>query len=96
MDVLAHTFWEQQHMLTVHEVNGKFHVHNELVQASHQSEKDKQAMGAKYVAGEYFPVAVACKIIAASMYYFEKTLYGCYKCFLPFSVYTTDSPPPQA
>ena len=96
MDVLAHTFWEQQHMLTVHEVNGKFHVHNELVKASHQSEKDKQAAGNKYAMGEYLPVISINKAQAPSKFYFKKDTYRFYSCFYPFSCHDIDNPPPEA
>ena len=41
-DTFAHTFCQQRHILLVHEVNGKFHVHQEVVKASKQSEKEKQ------------------------------------------------------
>lgn len=40
-DVVAHTFWEQQHMLTVHEVHGKFHVHYESIKVSGQGGQQK-------------------------------------------------------
>ena len=40
-DMFAHTFNEQQHILLVHEVNGKFHIHQELGNASHQSDNEK-------------------------------------------------------
>ncbi|MBS1685814.1 MAG: hypothetical protein JSS76_13780 [Bacteroidetes bacterium] len=29
-DAIAHTFYEQQHIMQVHEVNGKFHIHDEI------------------------------------------------------------------
>ena len=57
MDALAHTFWEQQHLLVVHEVHGKFHVHYEMLKASHPSDKDKQASENKSGIEEYLPVA---------------------------------------
>jgi hypothetical protein len=39
-DTFAHTFWKEKHMLTVHEVNGIFHMHNEMSRAEKQ-EKEK-------------------------------------------------------
>jgi hypothetical protein len=40
-DALAHTFWEQQHLMAVHEVHGQFHIHTELSKAAHQSDSEK-------------------------------------------------------
>jgi len=40
-DILAHTFWEKEHLLTVHKFHGKLHVHFELANADKQSAKDK-------------------------------------------------------
>jgi len=40
-DAVAHTFCEQQHMLVVHEVHGKFHVHQEAVKNAGGTEKPK-------------------------------------------------------
>lgn len=40
-DAFAHTFFLQQHMLQVHEVNGKFHIHQELASAGHLSDNEK-------------------------------------------------------
>jgi hypothetical protein len=42
-DILAHTFWEKEHLMTVHKSHGKFHVHFELVKASKQADKDKSS-----------------------------------------------------
>jgi hypothetical protein len=40
-DMIAHTFWEKQHLLLVHEVHGRFHIHQELANAGHQSDHEK-------------------------------------------------------
>jgi len=40
-DAIAHTFYEQQHIMMVHEVQGKFHIHQELGKAAHQSDSEK-------------------------------------------------------
>ena len=46
MDVLAHAFWENVHLATVHVVNGKEHVHYELRRAANGLDKEKA--GGKY------------------------------------------------
>jgi hypothetical protein len=40
-DAVAHVFWYSKHMATVHYVNGKFHVHREMMEAAKQSNKEK-------------------------------------------------------
>jgi hypothetical protein len=40
-DVLAHTFWEKEHLMTVHQSQGMYHVHFQMVNAEKQSAKDK-------------------------------------------------------
>ncbi len=52
-DKIAHTFWEKYHLLTVHEINGKFHVHMEMAKAATQSEKDKSAPNSQSDLDEY-------------------------------------------
>jgi len=95
MDVLAHTFWEQRHLMTVHEVHGKFHVHYELINASHQSDKDKSATNNKFQAEEYLPVTA--NIVHKPVTYFpEKAIYRCYSCFYSFFSSGIDNPPPEA
>jgi hypothetical protein len=42
-DVLAHTFWEKEHLMTVHKSQGKYHVHFQMVNAEKQSAKDKSS-----------------------------------------------------
>jgi hypothetical protein len=38
VDAAAHTFWEKQHLLTIHNVNGKYHVHFELLKNDRQTD----------------------------------------------------------
>jgi hypothetical protein len=40
-DWIAHTFYEKQHLLMVHEVKGKFHIHQELAKAGDQAGQQK-------------------------------------------------------
>jgi len=94
MDKLAHTFWEQQHMLVVHEVNGKFHVHNELVKATHQSEKDKQSVAGKYQVEECITVAAPALPVAGAAEVC-KNKYPVLKCFYSFCAADLEVPPPR-
>jgi hypothetical protein len=40
-DTLAHIFWEHKHMIEVHEVHGKFHIHNDLAKAGHPADSER-------------------------------------------------------
>ncbi|MEO5944131.1 MAG: hypothetical protein ABIP30_01585 [Ferruginibacter sp.] len=40
-DVVAHVFWYSQHMATVHYLDGKFHVHTEVMEAATKTNNDK-------------------------------------------------------
>ncbi len=95
MDVLAHTFWEQQHLLTVHEINGKFHLHNELVRSSHQSEKDKQSASSKVECEQYLPTFsfISRPVIS---FLVRQDMYPHYQCFYCHSLIRIDNPPPEA
>ncbi len=64
-DIVAHTFWEKEHIMTVHQENGKFHVHWDLVRNAKQSEKDKNAAGAKSGSEDHLfePVCFSFEII---------------------------------
>jgi valyl-tRNA synthetase len=42
-DKIAHTFWEEYHIVVVHGMYGKYHVDTELNKAAKQVDKDKSA-----------------------------------------------------
>ncbi len=94
MDLMAHTFWEQQHMLTVHEVNGKFHVHQEVSKAAHHSHKES-TNSSKYEVLAYVsqPTTVSNNEPVA---YFERTCYPSLAIYFPSSSSLSDYPPPKA
>ncbi len=45
VDRLAHTFWSNVHIAVVHRVNGKEHVHYELMKAADDTGKEKAGGG---------------------------------------------------
>jgi hypothetical protein len=47
-DIVAHTFWEKEHLLTVHQANGKYHVHFQIRSIEKQSGKDKATGNSKF------------------------------------------------
>ena len=46
-DLLAHTFWKTEHIITVHHENGKDHVHHELKKISDQNNEDANSPAPK-------------------------------------------------
>ena len=94
MDALAHTFWEQQHMLVVHEVNGKFHLHNELVNSSRQS--DKHAQNTKIEIQEYMPVAAKQFSALVTTFTYRVIQYSSFSCYYPFPATEIALLPPEA
>jgi hypothetical protein len=94
-DVMAHTFWEKQHLLTVHEVNGKFHVHFELIRNAKQAEKDKAGRNSKTISEEYVHL-FSVTAYNFSNNYFIKTSYPTYTWYCPVSYPDGDFRPPRA
>jgi len=93
IDVLAHTFWEQQHLMTVHEVNGKFHVHYAVANAGGQADKDKSSNN-KYEPDEYL-FAAKYFVHAAPAFILKKVTY-CNVSDTYFSSFPDiDNPPPE-
>lgn len=46
-DAMAHIFWYSQHIATVHEENGKYHVHYETIDAAKESAQEKSSTTTK-------------------------------------------------
>lgn len=43
-DFVAHTFYEQEHIMMVHEVQGQFHIHDEIGKNLSHSDQEKGTM----------------------------------------------------
>ena len=93
-DVIAHTFWEKQHLMTVHEVNGKFHVHYEVSKSSHQSDKGTQNNNDK-VDADCHLCTVAKTLYLQPVYTLSAVSYASFLCFYSYPSLGFDSPPPQ-
>ncbi|MEP6713133.1 MAG: hypothetical protein ABJA37_11980 [Ferruginibacter sp.] len=46
-DKIAHAFWYSQHMATVHYVDGKFHVHKEVMEDAKKNSNEKNPYSQK-------------------------------------------------
>jgi hypothetical protein len=94
MDVIAHTFWEQQHILTVHEEHGKFHVHQEMVKAGSHNHKHLVESN-KYEVIAYLAAPIVTSAIVEH-FYVERKIYSCYLCNYLYRPECKDYPPPKA
>ncbi len=75
-DGLAHTFWKNVHIAVVHKVNGKEHVHYELVRVGKDLDKEKSNGKAKaetespsYLAAEAYALSPAAAAHPAPAHY---------------------------
>lgn len=93
IDDLAHTFWKQQHMLTVHEVNGAFHMHNDMTGAEKQ-EKEKHAITVNADTYDcivaYAPLMTLCRVQFANV-----IEYNLFRCGIISAAQFFDYPPPR-
>ncbi len=93
-DIVAHTFWEKEHLLTVHEVNGKYHVHFDLIRNAKQADKDKSAKNSKADTEEYLPLTTSVVYTFPNYNYIQRS-YAAYKFHHPVSYLDIDDRPPQ-
>jgi hypothetical protein len=93
-DVLAHTFWEQQHLMTVHEEHGKFHIHYEVEQTQ-QNSKGKSAGNYKYTSDETITVTGELSLVPP-VTGFGKRIYRDHMCHYPVHFHYNDYIPPRA
>jgi hypothetical protein len=94
-DKMAHTFWEEYHLITVHGIYGKFHVEMQLDKTEKQSDKDKSARNNKAGSEEYFHVtSIATDHFLGGKYIARS--YTPYKFYSPASYPDVDYLPPKA
>jgi hypothetical protein len=94
-DAVAHTFWEKEHLLTVHKVNGKYHVHVQIVNNAKQSGSDKSSGNLKFGSEDY------SHLLFTGHYSFAHSLvtkqsHFTYQSDFPVSHPDKDYPPPRA
>jgi hypothetical protein len=94
-DKMAHTFWEEYHLVTVHGVYGNFHVHMQLADNAKQADKDKSAPGSsKSGSDEYFHIIPATLYNFLSVCSISKS-YPPNKFYSPVSYQDVDYQPPK-
>ena len=94
-DILAHTFWKTEHIVTVHHANGKDHLHYELKKVSDENDEDANSPAPKS------SESVSVHILLQNNYDFshnilseQKHLRGSYNLLSTFIEMNT--PPPKA
>ncbi|MEP6616106.1 MAG: hypothetical protein ABJA57_05980 [Ginsengibacter sp.] len=89
---MAHLFWYSEHIATVHCVNGKYHVHYEVMDAARKTSSEKSNLPKMKSANEHL-AAIADDPLFAS--YLISQFYNSYSS-PPVTSYTkSDFPPPR-
>jgi len=94
-DIVAHTFWEKEHLITVHKIYGANHVHAEIERAAHQPDKEKSTGNSKSNQEEYLHFVYKV-LFNFSAGHFIKRSYPPFKFSYPVSYPDVDYPPPWA
>lgn len=94
-DKMAHTFWEEYHLITVHGVYGTGHVKAELDKSEKQTDKEK-APGSNQADSESYVHLLASTTIDFSSYHYITTLYPSHNFHIPASYPDIDYLPPEA
>jgi hypothetical protein len=93
-DCVAHIFWYSEHVGTVHFENGKYHVHNEMIEASKKNlpEQNHPDQKREVSADEHL-------VITTPHYIFTSTIiqnpYPSLSCFIKNYSAAGDTPPPK-
>jgi len=94
-DKMAHTFWEEYHLITVHGVYGQFHTRMQIEKAEKQAEKDKTTRNQKTGFDDHLTyVFRLVPIIFAES--FIKKANTPYRCFATVSYPDVHYQPPRA
>jgi len=94
-DKVAHTFWEQEHLIAVHKIYGANHLHVEMEKAGRQADKEKSAGSSKSGSEEYLHILPG-SLFTFSNGRFVKRTYLSFKVSYPVSCPDIDVPPPRA
>jgi len=94
-DLMAHTFWEKQHLASEHKMHGKNHVYTELANAVKQSDKDKSTSNTKSDSDEFVHVVSKSGYNFSNNYVVRKQLYHSLNLHYPITYLDNDDRPPQ-
>jgi len=72
-DKMAHTFWLEYHLISVHHVYGKAHVKSELAGNAKKVDKDKSANNCKTASDEFSHVITHITYSFSTDYFISKT-----------------------
>lgn len=90
-DIVAHTFWEKEHLLKEHQVYGKNHVGLEIS----KSEKDKSTNSVKLGIEDYSHIPTVHVVLHYPVDRALNQAYSLFNCSYPASYPDIDYPPPR-
>lgn len=92
-DVVAHTFWEKEHLMTEHKANGKNHVELEITKADKQGEKDISKSNSK--SEDFYHILIFNAVIDLSVYCMISQSFPLFKFHYPIAYPDIEYPPPR-
>ena len=92
-DVVAHLFFEQEHITTVHRQHGKNHVHYQVAKTAGEEDPAKGSAPVKVIDEIYLPVQYHFQ---AHRFRVGVSYNGYSSAYLPFISLSIQLPPPKA
>jgi hypothetical protein len=93
-DKMAHTFWLEYHLVTVHHVYGSSHVHMEMADNAKQADKDKSPGAGKSAQDDFFHI-IPCTTYSFTAGYFINKYYCLHKINAPLPYPDIHYQPPK-
>ncbi len=94
-DLMAHTFWEKEHLAAEHKLHGNDHLYNELTSTAKQTDKDKSANNTKSDSDEYVHLVSKTEYYFSNSYVVRPQAYNSLQFHYPDSHPDNDYPPPR-
>ncbi len=92
-DIIAHTFWEKEHLMAEHKLMGKNHIYLQLLKSAKQSEKDKSSSNPKTGSEEYISVTLATNTFVLKRHFIILS-YPAFLFYSPIAYPDVHCPPP--
>lgn len=93
MDALAHTFWKNEHLTSVHHVKGTSHLADELISVAKHAEKNSSAGSEKSVKYSQHVLWTIC--FSFTVFFLLNIIYPCFRAGNPTSYAVPMYRPPE-
>ena len=93
-DKIAHVFWYAQHMATVHYLDGKFHVHKEMMEEAKKNNNDKNPYSQKKEQSQNEHLVADIKPLRLNHLLIKEYFFNSSPALLPVHL-KADYPPPR-